>query len=142
MLRSGDIVRKKDVLVSGIIEGKYTGIRNVHSKADIEAKIWYSKKEKSNFKQRIRKETGSSEKKYGMKFNNFQINLYKTLSKFEIYDTISESKKIKIFSNFYLPIEIIKNTNSEYEYKDVTFTEEEITKNTSEKLEEELKKRT
>ena len=46
VVKEGDIVKEGDTLVLGYLEGKYTGIRYVHAKADIEAKIWYSKKEK------------------------------------------------------------------------------------------------
>lgn len=128
-------------MVGGIVEGKYTGVRNVHSMADIEAKIWHSKKEEASLKQHVRKRTGNSEKKYGIKFNNFSINFYKTLSKFEKYDTINENKKIKLFSNLYLPIEILKNTNYECEYEDITYTEDELVDITVNKLEEELKQK-
>ena len=31
-----------------------------------------------------------------------------------------------LFSNFYLPIEIIKTTNYEYKNQDITYTEEEL----------------
>ena len=108
------------------MEGKYTGIRYVHSLADIEAKVWYSKKEKFYFNQEINVPTGTTEEKYALNLNNFKINLYKTLSKFENYDTINKNKKLMLFSNFYLPIEIYKTINSEYTIQDVKYTEEEI----------------
>ena len=43
-----------------------------------------------------------------------------------------------LFSNFYLPIEIIKTTNYEYENQDITYTEEELKEIGRKKLEEEL----
>ena len=138
-VKEGDIVKPGDTLVLGYLEGKYTGIRYVHGVANIEAKIWYSKKEKFYYNQQIKVPTSATEKKYTIKINNFKINLYKTLSKFQNYDTISMNKKIMLFSNFYLPIEIIKNTNYEYENKDVTYTEEELKEDGTLKLEEELK---
>ena len=138
VVKEGDIVKVGDTLVLGYLEGKYTGIRYVHAKADIEAKIWYSKKEKVFLKQQIQVPTGATEEKYTLNINNFKINFYKTLSKFENYDTINENKKIKIFSNFYLPIEIIKKTNYEYKYEEKIYTEEELTKLTEEKIEKEL----
>ena len=49
------------------------------------------------------------------------------------------NKKLMLFSNFYLPIEIIKKTNYEYENKDVIYTEEELKSMGTLKLEEELK---
>lgn len=134
----GDIVKEGDVLVSGYMEGKYTGIRYVHSSADIEAKVWYSKKEKFYYNQEIQVPTGATEEKYTLNLNNFKINFYKTLSKFQNYDTINESKKLMLFSNFYLPVEIIKTTNYEYEKQPKTYTEEELTEIATKQLEEAL----
>jgi len=138
MVSEGDIVKEGDVLVSGYIEGKYTGIRYVHASAEIEARVWYSKKEKQLLNQTIKTETGATEKKYSLNFNNFKINLYKTLSKFKNYDTISEEKKLVLFSNFYLPIKIEKITNYEYEFQDIMYTEEELKQKLEKKLKEEL----
>ena len=140
VVKEGDIVKEGDTLVLGYLEGKYTGIRYVHAKADIEAKIWYSKKEKVFLKQQIQVPTGATEQKYTLNINNFKINFYKTLSKFENYDTINENKKLKLLSNFYLPIEIIKKTNYEYKYEEKIYTEEELTQITQEKIEKELEK--
>jgi len=124
----------------GYMEGKYTGIRYVHSRADIKAKVYYSKKDKFYFNQEIKVPTGATEEKYTLNLNNFKINFYKTLSKFKNYDTINENKKIMIFSNFYLPIEITKNTNYEYNLENKTYTEEELLKIATEKLEQDLDK--
>ncbi|MBQ3145493.1 MAG: sporulation protein YqfD [Clostridia bacterium] len=137
-VRENDIVKDGDVLVLGYLEGKYTGIRYVHAKADIQAKVWYTKKEKFYLNQRIQVPTGATEEKYTLNVNNFKINFYKTLSKFKNYDTINENKKLVLFSNFYLPIEIIKTTNYEYENQDVTYTEEELKTIAIQKLEQEL----
>ena len=134
----GDIVKPGDVLVAGYLEGKYTGTRYVHAQADIQAKVWYSKKEKFYFNQEIQVPTGATETKYSINFNNFKINFYKTLSKFKNYDTINESKKLMLFSNLYLPIEIIKTTNSEYKKENVTYTEQELIEIASKNLEEDL----
>lgn len=139
VVKEGDIVKQGDILVQGYLEGKYTGIRYVHAKADIEAKIWYSKKEKVFLKQQIQVPTGATEEKYTLNINNFKINFYKTLSKFENYDTINKNKKLMIFSNFYLPIEITKKTNYEYVNEEKIYTEEELIQLTQERIEEELK---
>ena len=138
VVKEGDIVKKGETLVAGYLEGKYTGIRYVHSKADIEAKVWYSKKEKFYLTQEIQVPTGATEQKYAINIKNFKINFYKTLSKFQNYDTINESKKLMLFSNFYLPIEITKTTNYEQEKQIKTYTEEELVEIASKKLQEEL----
>lgn len=137
-VKVGDIVRKGDMLIAGWIEGKYTGREYVHSRGDIQAKVWYSKKAKENFKQSIKIETGNVEEKYSIKFNNFQINLYKVLTNFKKCDKIVENKKLELFSNFYLPIEIIKITNKECEIQEKTYTEEELKNKLVSQLEEEL----
>lgn len=47
VVKKGDIVEEKDVLIAGIMEGKYTGIRNVHAKGEVLGKVWYTKKMES-----------------------------------------------------------------------------------------------
>ena len=61
----------------------------------------------------------------GQNINNLKINFTKTLPKFQNYDTISENKKLKIFSNFYFPIEFCKTTYYELEEKEITYTIDE-----------------
>ena len=133
-VKVGDIVEKGMTLVNGYLEGKYTGTRYVHGAAEIEAKIWYTKKEKAALVQQIAVQTGNEEKKYSIKFKKNKINLFKTLSKFEKYDTINEDKKLMLFSNFYLPIEIIKTTNKEYVLQEITYTEEQVIEILTKKL--------
>ena len=53
---------------------------------EVIAKIYYSKKEKMNLKQVSVNRTGKEEKKYKIKLKNFEINLGKTLPKFQKYD--------------------------------------------------------
>ncbi len=125
LVKEGDIVTKGTVLVGGWLEGKYTGTRYVHANGDVQAKVWYSEKEKVPLKQLEKAKTGKEENKYSVKINNFKINLTKGVSKFKKYDTIETSKKLKLFSNFYLPIEIYTKTFQEYEEKELIYTPEE-----------------
>lgn len=134
----GDVVQEGSVLVAGWLEGKYTGVRYVHARADIEAKVWHSKSQKAYYNQVIEVKTGKSENKYSININNFKINFYKSLSNFKNYDTINENNKVRLFSNFYLPIEITKTTNYEQEEKEVTYTKEQLVEMTTQKLEKEL----
>lgn len=92
---------------------------------EVEAKVWYSESKKIYFNQEIFRETGEEEKKFQIKFNNFQINFYKTLSNFKIYDTIYTEHNLKIFSNFYLPISVVKITNKEQIKEEKKYTLEE-----------------
>ena len=122
------------------MEGKYTGIRYVHAKGKIEAKVWYTKNQKVYFKQIKKEETGEQENKYGIKINNFEINFNKKLSKFKIYDTINAEKKFKIFSDFYLPISITKTTYKEQKNVEKTYQVEEAKEQGIKELEESIEK--
>ena len=62
----------------------------------------------------------------------------KGVSKFELYDTIETEKKIKLFSNFYLPISIIKTTNFETKKIEKKYNIEEATNIGKQELEQEL----
>lgn len=114
-VKVGDTIKAGDTLINGWMEGKFTGVRYVHAKGEIEAKIWYTKSKKILYDTTEKRETGKIENKYAIKINNFVINLSKKLSKFEIYDTINAESKFRIFSDFYLPISIMKTTNKEQE---------------------------
>ena len=125
VVKEGDTVKKGDVLIQGWLEGKYTDPRYVHAEGEIIAKVWYSDKEKIYYNQILENKTGNSEKKYSINIKNFQINLFKTLSNFENYDTIRTIKKLKLTSNFYLPIEIIVNENFEKQKNEITYDKNE-----------------
>lgn len=134
----GDTVNVGTVLINGWMEGKYTGIRYVHAQGDIEAKVWYTKSTKILYNTTERSETGNIENKYKIKFNNFEINLSKRVSKFKIYDTIDTEKKFKLFSDFYLPITLIKTTNKEEKEETKNYDFEQAKNLGVQQLEEEL----
>jgi len=122
------------------MEGQYTGNRYVHAKADIYADIYYEKTRKESFIQEIDVKTGNEEKKIEIYINNFKINFNKGVSKFKNYDTIRTCKKLKLFSNYYLPIEIAKVTNIETQKEYKTYTGEELKEKIGKGLEEEINK--
>ena len=137
-VKVGDTVNEGEILVKGWMEGKYTGIRYVHAKGEIEAKVWHTKYKRINYNTTERRETGDLENKYSIKINNFKINFNKRVSKFKIYDTIETESKLKLFSDFYLPISIIKTTNREVEEVQKTYSIEEAKNIGIEELQEEL----
>ncbi len=139
-VKVGDNVEQGQILIEGVMEGKYTGIRYVHSLGEVKALVKYSKTEKFPLKEEQTVKTGNQEIKYKINFNNFQINFYKTLSNFKIYDTIENEKKFRIFSNLYLPISVTKIVNEELEKFSKEYTIEEATEKGTKKLEEEIEK--
>lgn len=138
LVNIGDTVNAGDILIAGYMEGKYTDKRYVHSLGEVQAKVTYSKSEKISLKQEEFRDTGKKEKRIKLKINNFQINFYKTLSKFKIYDTIYSEKKMKIFSNFYLPISLIEITNKEQFTETKIYSKEEAIELGKAKLSKEI----
>ena len=126
------------MLINGWMEGKYTGIRYVHAKGEIEARVWYTMNKTIEYKTTEKRNTGNLETKYGIKFNNFKINFPKGVSKFKFYDTIETENKIKLFSDFYLPISVVKTTYQEYEEIEKTYSVEEAKQLGIQEIENEL----
>lgn len=135
---SGDTVKKGDVLVEGIMEGKYTGNRYVNSQADVLAKVWYTKEKTLPLVQEYYTQTKNVQNKYQININNFKINLNKGVSKFENYDTITTNKKIRLFSNLYIPVEFIKISYIEKEKHIKEYTIEELTNELNKQLKNEI----
>lgn len=113
MVEAGQKVQKGDILIAGWMEGKHTDKYYVNSNGSVKAKIKYSLSEKIEKNEIVREPTGKTEKKYSIKINDFRLNFYKELSKFDKYETETSSKKLTLFSNFYIPIEFIKTTINE-----------------------------
>lgn len=137
LVKKGDVIKEGTPVIGGWLEGKYTGTRYVHANGSVQAKVWYTQNEKVELNQVISRKTENEETKYSLRINNFTINFYKTLSKFKKYDTIEQNKKIKLFSDFYLPVEIIQKNNYELVEENITYTKEQA----KQKAEEEAKKK-
>ena len=138
VVKEGDLVKKGSILIGGWMEGKYTGVRYVHGAGKVMGKVWYTETDRVQLKEEKTEKTGKEEKKYRINFNNFQINLYKTLSKFEKYDTIYTDKKVKIFSDFYLPVSFTECNNFETISKTEEYTQEEAKNIAIERAEKKL----
>ncbi len=134
----GDEVKKGDILVEGVMEGVHLGNRYVHADANVTGVMYLQKIKKEEFMQTKKVETGNMEIKREICINNFKINLNKKLSNFENYDTIYSSHKVKLFSNFYLPIEVKKTEYKEFKSELVEYTESELKDKIEKELEEEL----
>ena len=135
----GDTVSVGDVLINGWMEGKYTGVRYVHAKGEVEARVWYTMNKTIEYTTTEKQYTGNEDINYGIKVNNFKINFPKGVSKFNFYDTIETENKVKLFSNFYLPISVVKTTYKEYEEIEKTYSLEEAKNLGIQEIEKELK---
>ena len=134
----GDEVKAGDILIKGIMEGKYTQERYVHADGEILAKVSYKIEEEAELKQCYYEPTEKAYNNFRIKFNNFEINFNKRLPNFKNYDTIETNKKLKLFSNFYIPVEFKKVTYKEKKIKTKEYTTEELSEELQEKLKSKL----
>ena len=137
-VKEGDIVKKGGLLVEGIIEGKYKEDRKVHADADILGIVLYSSEKFDTYIQKNKVKTGRVESKNSINIKNFKINFNKRVSKFEKYDTIRTNNKIRLFSNFFIPVEIEKIKFEEFYFEDKKYSKEELENKIVKELEEEL----
>ena len=126
------------MLVEGVMEGQYTGIREVNSDADIYILKKYSKEKKEKFLQENTVKTGVSNKSTEIYIRKLKIFFNKGVTKFKNYDTIKTYKKVKLFSNYYMPFEMIEITNFETIKKEEKYTEQQLTEKITKELQEEL----
>ena len=119
-VKIGDEVKEGDILINGYIDGLYTGRRNVHALGEIKGQVSYQETAKIDVQKEKFKKTGRNEKRFCVKINKFEINFYKSISNFKKYDTIETIKRVRLFSDFYLPIEIKILENFELEESDIS----------------------
>lgn len=134
----GQDVKKGDILVEGVMEGKYKGVRDVHADADITGVVYVEKEKTEMYNQESKIKTGNVEKSFSIIIKKNKINFDKRVSKFKKYDTIRTNNKIKLFSKFLLPIDVEKTVKEEYVLESKTYSKEELEEKIVKQLEENL----
>lgn len=139
MVKVGDIVKKGDIIVSGVIEiirdnTEIISKEIVPSDADIRMKTIYNYKESLPLNYRKKDYTLKSKKGFAISIFNRKIILYKPLKKYNKYDIIVNANNMKLSKNFYLPIIFHVTEYKEYYENDSVYTKEEVTKVVQDKL--------
>ncbi len=128
----GDTVSKGDILISGVVSDKQSNTRLVHSDGEVVVKTWYTSKVTVPYEKDVLSKTGKKDIKYKFEIGNYKINLINTSTKYEKYDTITMSNKLKLFNKFELPIKLTELIYEELEVNTVKYTKsqaENIAKN-------------
>ncbi len=105
IVKRGDVVSEGDLLVSGISETKYRGIRYIHSSGIVTARTWRTEEGEFPLMREKVTKTGNTAKIYsvelfGHKFNN----IFMKKVKYNKSEKTEEKKQLKIFNNIYLPL--------------------------------------
>lgn len=130
MVEIGSVVRKGEILVSGVIpvigdDGNTIMNKTVVADADISLKsnIYYDYSFSMDYQTKQytqRQKTG-----YQLDFRNKKIFYVGSSNSYEHYDIIKDVKTLKLVRNFYLPIKITKVESYEYTPINATYTESE-----------------
>ncbi len=119
----GDVVKKGDVLISGVIDSKLLGARYTHAKGSVYARVSDRITVEIPLAQTVKRETGEKEVKKSVnifgKTINFFVNSGISLS---TYDKIVEEKDVLLFDTFVLPICVHTETYAGYEETTETIT--------------------
>lgn len=132
LVNVGDVITKGQTLISGVVSNQKNESRLVHSDGEIIIKTWYTNKVTVPYEKDLVSKTGRVERKYKFKIGNCEINLINSGTKFEKYDTITVSNKLKVFNKFELPIKLTELIYEEVEVDTVKYTKtqaENIAKN-------------
>ncbi len=130
MVSEGDVVKKGDILVSGIVNimgdfEEILGKETVIADADIRCKTYYDYK--NTFSIDYMKKLYSGKEKNGYYLTTFQkkLFLYNPRNSYPMYDIIVNEKKLHITDSFYLPFSIGRIKTREYKEVKLKYTEEE-----------------
>ncbi len=126
----GDEIKKNDVLITGVvniyneyeelIESSYTA-----AKGTVWGIVEYEYSDELSMTTSDKTYTSNSKNTYSLNIGNNIIKLPFGKVNYNHYDVITESNKVKLFNNFYLPIGITKNTCKEYNLSSVKLSEDE-----------------
>ena len=126
-VKVGDVVRKGEVLISGVIESEQ-GVRFCRAEGSVRASCvaTVSADVSASSTEKIPKSHKLAEIK--LVAFNFSINIFKNYGNYgNGCDIIKENRKFALFDKFRLPIRIEKTYVTEYEERQVTRSEDEMT---------------
>ena len=130
LVREGSVVKKGDILVSGIVPvmddfGVLVNQHPVLADADIVCKTYYEYKEVFPLSYLYKNYTGKTKKGYYVSFLLKKLFLYNPRYSYNTYDIIVNEKSIHITDSFYMPFRYGTITAREYIEEKKTYTKEE-----------------
>jgi similar to stage IV sporulation protein len=130
MVKAGDVVKKGDILVSGIITimddfGVEIRREPVVADADIRCSSYYDYKDVFSMNYIDKNYSGKAKKGYYITVFGKKLFLYNPSNSYDIYDIIVNEKTLHITDSFYLPFRFGQITTREYFEDNKKYSEEE-----------------
>lgn len=126
----GEEVKKGDVIITGVINiyndyDELIETNYVPSDGDVYAIVENEYYDEFDLEYYDKVYTGNETKGYSILFMNKSYETKKTNVEYELYDTITSERKIKLGSSVYLPVVLYEITMKEYEAVPCSYTKEE-----------------
>ena len=122
----GDVVKKGDLLISGVSNTKYDGIHYLHSSGIIKARTYHSKSAEIPLKRTNFTKTGEKISKRSFNFFGFRVKLYRSENPpFEYAENDSKVHHLSLGKNFVMPISFEENIYYELVKEEIKVSEEE-----------------
>ena len=137
-VKSGDTVKKGQILVAGEIIRENSPVRYVHSMAQVTGRTWYEDVEEILLEQIEYKKTGKSKVHYQL-FIIGKSMLKEKEPPFEEYNKYIEEKNVLSFGNYVFPIKVIKTIYIELYGENKKYTIEEVKARCAERLKGRIK---
>ncbi len=134
-VKHGQIVKKGQLLVSGVIDSNALGYRLVRARGEVTARVTLTYDVEIPYQQEEKVYTGNFIKQKSIKIFSKTINLFgKDSISTESCDRIENERRLYLFGKIKLPIFITETTYAEYEMKEKTITQTEALKLAYEEL--------
>ncbi len=130
LVKPGDVVKKGDILVSGIVEvkddfGLVLDRKPVIASSTVACKSYYDYYNTFSVNHIIKDYTNKVKKGYYITVAGKKIFLHNPSNPFAMYDIIVDENTLHATDSFYLPLRYGKVTIREYNERKQTYTEEE-----------------
>ncbi len=134
-VKLGQIIKKGDLLASGMIDSAALGCRFVRARGEVYARTSVALQAEIPLNTVAMQYTGRKYTEKSIKFFSKTIKLFRKDSfSYENYDTIEEERRICLFGKVKLPIVFMTVTYAEYEQVSHTLTEEEALQKAKEEI--------
>lgn len=130
VVKTGDTVKKGQLLVSGTIPSRYEGQepRLVHSVASVLARTWYEGFSDVQDSIIIKSKTGKKKHRYSLILFGKQINLHRNRIAFDKYEQNEDVKLLSLGHNLQIPIGLIVKTIHEINDVELILSQEQARK--------------
>lgn len=131
-------VQEGDLLVSGIRETKFIGMRLVRADADVQAETEHEITDQFSVRKMNNVKTGKHQVRYGLKLFGKEWDFFRKVPQYTHFEATITETQCKLFDNLYLPFGIKKIVYEETEPVETILSKEEAVKQAKEELNKRL----